>query len=93
MYSAPQLKGKVAGLVDRDRVRLILDLEGVNFMDSAGLGVLITARAGAIEREGSLAIVCTRHPVLRILEVTGMDKVFEVFPTLPDAVAALGTGG
>lgn len=72
-------------LVDGD-VHLLLDLAGVTFMDSAGLGVLVGIQKQARMFRGSLAIVAPSRPVRRILELTSLDKVFRCCDTLAEAL-------
>lgn len=84
LFSAPQLKERIAQLVDEGNERLVINLEKVNFMDSTGLGVLLGALKRVREREGSLAIVCPPGPVHRVLTLTGLHKVFSIYESLTD---------
>ena len=59
--------------------RIVVDLEGVDFMDSAGLGVLLGGRERARNGDGDLVVVATGRSVLRVLTLTGLDRVFEIF--------------
>lgn len=84
LFSAPQLKERIAQLVDEGNERLVINLEKVDFMDSTGLGVLLGALKRVREREGSLAIVCPPGPVHRVLTLTGLHKVFSIYESLAD---------
>lgn len=57
---------------------LRLDLSEVTFMDSTGLGALITLRNLMADRGGSLVLVSASSAVSRVLELTGMSDVFSV---------------
>jgi anti-sigma B factor antagonist len=72
---------------DTDR-GLVVNLAGVNFLDSSGLGVLIGAwhRLGA--RRGSLALAAPSRQIQRILATTGLTKVLAVYDLEADAVQA-----
>jgi anti-sigma B factor antagonist len=72
----------VGGAVD-----LVLDMTDVTFMDSTGLGAMIGTRRRVHAFQGSLAIVLTNVAILRVFEVTGLDKVFDLHPSRS---AALG---
>jgi anti-sigma B factor antagonist len=84
LFSAPQLKERIAQLVYEGNERLVINLEKVDFMDSTGLGVLLGAQKRVREREGSLAIVCPPGPVHRVLTLTGLHKVFSIYESLAD---------
>lgn len=79
VYTAPRLKEELVALIQGGCTNLILDLEGVGFIDSSGLGVLVSALRRVRERDGSVRIVCTRESILKIFRITGLDKVFPIF--------------
>ncbi len=60
---------------------VVVDLDHIGFIDSAGLGALIGARRRAYAVQGSLTIVCNQPRILRLFEVTRLDRVFEVTST------------
>jgi anti-sigma B factor antagonist len=66
--------------------RLIVDLSKVDFLDSTGLGALIGAQRRAKEYDGEVRLVVKEGQIVRLLRITGLLKVFEVYPTLDDAV-------
>ena len=84
LYTAPKLR---EALGDAAGGGLAVDLRGVRFMDSMGLGVLIGARRRTVEGDGRFALVCTEGPVLRVLDVSGLTTVFEVVSS-PEALPA-----
>ena len=70
--------------------RLVIDLSGVPFMDSAGLGALIGGIRRARESEGEVAVACSRPTLTRLLHTTGFDRIVPVTETLDAAIDALG---
>lgn len=88
VYTAPKLREKLISLIEGGMYRLILDLEGVEFLDSAGLGVLIGGLKRVRAHGGSIDIVCTESRILRIFEITRLNNVFEIYDTADDALAA-----
>jgi len=66
-------------------VNVIVDLEQVGFIDSSGLGVLVSALRRARERDGAVRIVCRRDNILKIFRITGLDKVFPIFDDAAEA--------
>jgi len=89
IFTAPQFKECLLGLLDDGVKRLVVDLGEVTFIDSTALGVLI----GGVRRVhgvgGSMTVVVATRPVERVLSVTGLDRVFSLHTTRDEAVAAL----
>ena len=86
--SAPRLRGELVDLIHGGAHRLVVDTGGVTFIDSTGLGVLIGALKRVRAAGGELRVVASGEPVIRILRVTGLHRVFSTFATLDEAVAA-----
>ena len=65
---------------------MILDLHGVDFFDSMGIGVLVGSTRKLRERGGEVYLVAREGPCLRVLTVTGLDKVFKIHADLDPAL-------
>lgn len=85
VYTAPNLKHELVALIEGGCVNVVVDLRGVSFIDSSGLGVLVSALRRARERDGAVRIVCTGDNVLKIFRITGLDKVFPIFSEMTEA--------
>jgi anti-sigma B factor antagonist len=85
--TAPQLRKRLRELTDAGEHRLVVDLESVEFMDSTGLGALISTLKRVRENDGYLRLVCSRRPILKIMSITGLDSVISVYDTLAEALA------
>ena len=68
---------------------LIVDLNRVTFIDSAGLGALVGAARRAAGRGGSLHVVCARPQTRRLLWLTGVDRRVPLAATVDGALMAL----
>lgn len=88
VYTAPRLREKLVELVSEGRYKIVVDLAGVDFLDSTGLGVLVGGLKRLRSHDGDLTLVCTQHPVLKVFEITGLTKVFSIFESVDAAVAA-----
>ncbi|MFG2132962.1 STAS domain-containing protein [Streptomyces sp. NPDC048751] len=66
--------------------RLVVDLSGVTFMDSTGVNTLIAAHQAAQAAQGWLRLAGPRNPVLRILQLVGVDTVIPCYPDLQQAL-------
>lgn len=76
--SAPDLRAWLGRAVDEGATQLVLDLSGVEFMDSSGLGVLVGVHKRLARIGGRLRVVGVSAPVARLLAVTGLTRVFDV---------------
>ena len=92
IYTAPQLRETIHKVVDAGRSDVIVDLGGVDFIDSTGLGVLIGGLRRARERGGELVIASPSERVRRILEITDLRRIFRIFKTADEAISALREG-
>ena len=89
LYTAPRFKEDLVGLIETGVEAIVVDLSRVTFIDSTALGVIIGGVKRLRERDGRLVIVAGSRPVVRILGITGLDKVLTVFDTREAALAAL----
>ena len=88
-----RLEGAVTiGLSGRETRSIVLDMQNVTIILSAGLNFLLALGRQASGRGGSLALVVGDDVIAQILAVSGFDKVFPVFDQLEDAIAALSGG-
>ncbi len=85
MASAPRLRERIARLQVDGPPHLVIDLTGVTFIDSLGLGALIGAHKRARVLQGSFVVVPSAA-ARRVLTATALDRVFEIRPTLDDAL-------
>jgi anti-sigma B factor antagonist len=85
LHTSSQLRHAIVGLLERGQNRIVIDLRGVGFMDSSGLGVLVAGLKRAKERDGTLAVVFEEGSVQRVLSITGLDKVFATFASVDEA--------
>ncbi len=88
VYTAPKLRETIVTAVDAGHNRLIVDVEKVDFLDSTGLGVLVGSLKRVRSDGGSLDIVCTHERILKIFDITGLDKVFGLHSSVDEAIAA-----
>jgi anti-sigma B factor antagonist len=89
LYTVPRLQRELASvLAVSDPVRLVVDLSGVDFCDSTGVNVLLAAHRQAREKGGDLELAAPRSAVRKILQVTGLETVFNV---IDDPAQAVGS--
>jgi anti-sigma B factor antagonist len=88
VYTAPKLREQLADLVDAGRNDIVVDMRGVEFLDSTGLGVLVGGLKRIRQNDGSMQLVCTQERILKIFRITGLTKVFPIHESVAAAVAA-----
>jgi anti-sigma B factor antagonist len=86
LLSEPVLRSAVSSQLNTRPDVLVLDLTGVTFLSSIGLAVLMDARQQAAVRQIGLRLVCTAHPVLRPMAITGLISHFEIYPDVSSAL-------
>ena len=89
LYVAPEFKRRLAKTIEAGKTRIVVDLTDAAFMDSTALGVLIGALKRLRVRGGALAVASEQPTILRILELTGMDQVLDLYATAGEALAGL----
>ena len=85
VYTAPKLREKLIELVSEGSYHVVVNLEGVDFLDSTGLGVLVGALKRVKAHDGSLSLVCTQDKILKIFKITGLTKVFPIHSSVEEA--------
>ena len=79
LHTSPALRDRISKLLDDGTSRLAIDLEHVGFMDSSSLGILVTALKRIRERDGDLALVGVNGSPLKVLSLTGIDRLMPMF--------------
>lgn len=90
VYTAPQLKQQMISLLESGARELVVDLTKVDYLDSTALGVLIGGLKRMRERDGNMVLVCPSPRIRRVFEITGLDKIFDIFNTAQDATESMG---
>ncbi len=88
VYTAPKLREKLIELVSEGSYDVVVNLEGVDFLDSTGLGVLVGALKRVKAHDGSLSLICTQDKILKIFKITGLTKVFSIHSSEAEATGA-----
>jgi anti-anti-sigma factor len=89
--TAGTLEDNLNGLIDKGVERIILDLDGVPYVSSAGLRVFL-ATAQKLDIKGKFALSRLNSEVKEILEITGFTNILEWFDDLAEAQASLSKG-
>jgi len=88
MMTAPQMQGRVDAVLSRRPSALVIDLSDVAFLGSAGIGVLVQVHND--DRDMSFAVVARGPATSRPLHLLGLDKLFQIYPSVADAINGMG---
>ncbi len=87
-HNSGELKEQMLQLFDEGKCNLIVDLSAVRFIDSSGLGALVSGFKNASAREGNLKLCCLQPQVRSMFELTRLHRVFEIFANHEEALAS-----
>lgn len=85
LFTAPVLRDVLLGLTGNGRHFLAVEMSGLRFLDSSGLGVLVGATKRAAAGGGALCLVGAPERMLKTLRITGLLRVMPAFTSLEDA--------
>ncbi|MFF3467784.1 STAS domain-containing protein [Streptomyces sp. NPDC002619] len=88
VYTAPQIRDHVVDRITEGRLQIIIDLLGVRFMDSTGLGALVAIRTRLHGHGGEVRLVIASQQIRRIFALTGLHAVFPIYESVDLAKAA-----
>lgn len=87
-YNCGQLRSAIVERADQGQYRIIVDMARVDYIDSTGLGSLVGGLKRVSEHGGEMRIVCHNPQIVKVFEITGLDRIFSIYPTLEKALAA-----
>jgi len=88
--SAPQLDDCLSELVSQREQNYVIDLIAVPFMDSSGLATLVKLFKRIRIGHGDVKLAGLRPEILKIFQLTRLDRVFDIFDSQSEAIAAFG---
>ena len=86
---APQLRTVLEELLAEPGARVVVDLSQVPFIDSSGLGILVTAHRKADGAGAAFALASPPPPLERVFQMTRTNKLLRIFATVDEAVEAV----
>jgi anti-sigma B factor antagonist len=88
-FTAPKLKQEIINQIEGGTTRLAINLADVKYLDSTGLGVLIGGLKRTRDKNGELVLICPNVRIMRIFEITGLSRIFDMFQTEQEALDRL----
>ena len=91
LYTAPKLEAELSRALRDEDGAVIVDLADASFIDSTVLAVLLAARKRLNGRGRELKLVSDDPRILRVFQITGLDRRFRIEPTLTEALGTFVT--
>ncbi|RQW87503.1 MAG: anti-sigma factor antagonist [Geobacter sp.] len=88
-HNSDDLKAKIKELFAGGAKSVLVDLTEVRFIDSSGLGALVSGFKNATNYKGSLALTGFQDQVRSMFELTRLNRVFDIYASVQEALAAL----
>ena len=88
LYNAPELKEAVQKLSEQNKNKIIVNLDRVSYVDSSGIGALISSFSNLKKQGGSLRICNVAGSVRKVFELTKLTSFFEIDNTEADSLSA-----
>ena len=83
---AKDLRDIMKESTEGDKFFLVVDMDQMEFMDSSGLGALVSRIAITRSNNGDVRLACVKEPISKLLELTHLDKIFQSFESVQAAV-------
>jgi anti-sigma B factor antagonist len=93
LYTAPEFKAQLLDVIGKGGKQVIVDFTDTTFIDSTTLGVLVGGVKRLRTNDGELSLVCNDRNITKIFEITGLDRVFTIYPTRAEALEQIGASG
>jgi anti-sigma B factor antagonist len=90
LYTAPEFKQQLLNVIGEGGKDVVVDFSDTTFIDSTTLGVLVGGVKRLRAQDGRLSLVCSDRNITKIFEITGLDRVFTIYPTRDEALAKTG---
>jgi anti-sigma B factor antagonist len=87
LHTSPALRDALSEFLGSGTTKLAVDLEDVGFMDSSSLGILVTSLKRIREMDGDLALVGVNGSPLKVLTLTGIDRLMPMYASTADLPA------
>jgi anti-sigma B factor antagonist len=87
LYTCPEFKTQLLQVIEGGAKLVVVDLTETTFIDSTALGVLIRGVDRLKTQDGRLVVACSDPNIVKIFEVTGLDRIFSVCRSREEALA------
>jgi len=89
-HSSPELREKLTELTVKQASKILVDLSGVDYMDSSGIATFVEAFQKAKRYQGRLVLAALTPTVRGVFEIAKLDSIFEITSTVEEGMKCLG---
>ena len=90
--NADQIREDLLSVVNRGATTLVVDMSATTFCDSAGVNALVRTLKRATANSTGMRLVVSTHAVRRVLDITGVDHLIDIYPSVAASLAAADQG-
>ena len=87
---APELRTHINDLLDEARLKFLLDLRDVTYMDSFGVGVIAAKYVSVRRKGGDIKLLCLSPRTHQVMRISGLLKIFQTFESEEDGLRSFG---
>jgi len=88
LYNAPSLKEEIKKCIDERKYNVVIDFEKVTYIDSSGIGALISSMSNLKKYQGALKITNITGSVKKVFELTKLTSFFEIYNSVNEAISS-----
>lgn len=90
LYNAPEIKDIINKLIEQKKYNVIINLKEVTYIDSSGIGALISSLSNLRKYQGGLKIINVFASVKKVFELTKLTSFFEIYDSEDEALSSYG---
>ena len=92
-YNCGKLRTQIIHIIESGAtpLKIICDINDIDYIDSTGLGCLVGSLYRVHNNDGKFFLVTDNPQIIKVFEITGLDKVFTIKPTLEEAIKKMGS--
>lgn len=87
--TSKDLETALSGLIDQNNSEIVIDLQGVTYISSIGLRVLLAAQKKVREKNGGIMLVSLQPFVREVFEMTGFTRLFSIYSRQDEALSGM----
>jgi anti-sigma B factor antagonist len=79
--SVPEMRAVVTEVAERRPRAMVFDFQNISYIDSSGLGILVSAKKRLGAHAGEVVVITARASVLKALSLSGLDQIIPIYPS------------